>query len=360
MQIGIIGLPLSGKTTVFNLLTEGTAATGGAGGRQQVNVGVARVPDERLEFLASLFHPRKVTPATIQFTDLAGFVPGERDRGRLNDFLQAVRRSDALLHVVRAFADPAVPHALGRVDPARDAADLEAELILADLDLAEKALARLRAQRRPAPAEARQAELLETCRAALEDGRPVRRLSLDPEDEKLLRGYAFLTARPMLLAVNLDEAQLERGDYPGREALREYAAGHEEELVELAGRVEMEIASLDPAERASFLAGYGLEEPGIARLARAAYRALGLISFLTAGEDEVRAWPVRRGATAREAAGRIHSDMERGFIRAEVIAFDDLRRAGSVRAARERGSWRLEGRDYVVQDGDVFTFRFHV
>lgn len=360
MQIGIIGFPLAGKTTVFNLLTGGGASTGGAGGREHVNVGVAKVPDERLDFLACLFHPRKVTPATIQFTDLAGFVPGESDRGKLNEFLQAVRRSDALLHVVRAFADPAVPHALGRVDPARDAADMETELLLADLELAEKALARLQAQKRLSPDDREQAVLLERCRAALEDGRPVRHLGLAPEDEKRLRGYSFLTGRPLLVAVNLDEAQLQAGDYPGRAALQQHAARHGEELVELAGLVEMEIATLSPEDRPAFLAEYGLEEPGIARLARAAFRALDLISFLTAGQEEVRAWPIRRGTTARQAAGKIHSDLERGFIRAEVIAFEDLRRAGSVRVAREQGAWRLEGRDYVVQDGDVITFRFHV
>lgn len=355
MQIGLIGLPLSGKSTLFDLLTGGEASRAGPA---QLRVGVARVPDARLEFLAELFQPRRVVSATIQFTDLVGFLPGRSDRAKVNAFLEGVRRSDALVHVIRVFETPALPHPLGGVDPVRDARDMETELLLADLQAVESAQQRLAAARKKSPEDQARLELLERCRATLEEERPLRELALGEEAWRLLRGYAFLTARPTLVAVNLSEEQLRAGDYPGRDQLAAFCARLGEEPVEFCGTVELEIAALPEADRPAFLAEFGLAEPGIARLARAAYRAVGLISFLTAGEDEVRAWPIRRGSTAREAAGKVHSDMERGFIRAEVIAFDALRAAGSVRAARERGAWRLEGRDYVMQDGDVVTFRF--
>lgn len=359
MQIGIIGLPLAGKTTLFNLLTGGQAAPGG--GRGQVHLGVAKVPDRRLDVLAAMYHPRKVTPATIEFTDIAGFLPGETDRAKLNAFLQGVRRSDALLHVVRAFESATLPHPLGAVDPVRDAREVDTELLLADLQVAEGALARLQVARRRSPEEEAQLALLQRCRAALEAGRPVRDLGLADDEERLLRGYAFLTARPLLVAVNLSEEQLRAGDYPGRAGLADYCRRQGGgEPVEFCGTVEAEIAALDEADREAFLEEYGLAEPGIARIARVAYAALGLISFLTAGEEEVRAWPIRRGLTAKQAAGKVHSDIEKGFIRAEVVAFEDLVAAGSLKAARERGLVRLEGRDYVVRDGDVVVFRFNV
>lgn len=361
MQIGIIGLPLAGKTTLFNLLTGGGAATGGAAGRAQVNVGMAKVPDRRLDVLAAMFHPRKVTPAAIQFTDIAGFVPGEGDKAKLNAFLQGVRKSDALIHVIRTFESERLPHPLGAVDPARDAREVDAELILADLQVAESATARLEAGKRRSKEEEQQFALLERCRASLEEGRPVREMGLDDEAVRLLRGYAFLTERPLLIAVNVSEGELRSGTYTGRDELAAYCAEVGRELVEFCGEVELEIAALeDEADRGTFLAEYGLAEPGIARIARAAYRALGLVSFLTAGEDEVRAWPVRRETPAKQAAGKIHSDIEKGFIRAEVIAFADLEAAGSMKVARERGLLRLEGRDYPVQDGDVVSFRFNV
>lgn len=358
MQIGIIGLPLSGKTTLFNLLT---GAQGASGGRTQVNIGMARVPDPRLDFLARLFNPRKITPATIQFTDTAGFLPGSSDRARLNEFLEAIRRSDALVHVIRAFESESLPHPLGRVDPARDAAEVETELLLADLQVAESAGSRLSAARKRSPEEEAQRPLLERIVSLLGEGRPVRDAGLGEEETRLLRGFGFLTARPMLSAVNLSERQLRADDYEGREAFAAYCGERGEGLVEFCGQVESEIAAIEQEEeRAEFLAEYGLTEPGIARIARAAYRAVGLISFLTAGEEEVRAWPIKDGITARQAAGKIHSDIEKGFIRAEVIAFADLQAAGSVKVARERGLWRLEGRDYVMKDGDVTTFRFNV
>lgn len=356
--MGIIGLPMAGKTTLFNLLTG--AAAGGGGGKAQVNVGMAKVPDRRLDFLAALFHPRKVTPAAIQFTDLAGFLPGQGDRAKLNEFLQGVRKSDALVHVVRTFESESLPHPLGGVDPVRDVEEVDTELLLADLQVAESATDRLRAARKRTKEDEAVLPILERCRAALEEGRAVRELGLGQEEERLLRGYAFLTARPLIVAANLSEEQLRAREYPRRLELQALCARRGYELVEFSGAVELEIAALDEADRAAFLADYGLSEPGIERVAAAAYRALGLISFLTAGEEEVRAWPIRAGTTAKQAAGKIHSDIEKGFVRAEVISFEDLRAAGSVKAARERGAWRLEGRDYVVRDGDIITFRFNV
>lgn len=316
-------------------------------------LGSAKVPDHRLDFLASLFRPRKVTPAQVEFLLLPSHLPGHTERQRLNQFLTEARTVDALCHVIRAFETPELPHPLGEPDAARDAREMEAELILADLGVTESALGRLRAKKRLSPEEEAQLRLLERCREALEEGGRIEALGLGGEEEKLLRGYGFLTARPLILAVNLSEGQLLSRSYPGKEDLP-----GEQEVVEFSGAVEREIALLPPGEREEYLRAYGLEEPGVARLCRAAYRALGLISFLTAGEEEVRAWPLRRGATAREAAGRIHTDMARGFIKAEVVSFSDLEKAGSLREARERGLLRLEGRDYVVQDGDVITFRF--
>lgn len=358
MQIGLIGLPLSGKTTLFDLLTGGHAAAGGGG--RGVNIGVAKVPDERLDYLAGLFRPRKVTQATIQFTDLPGFLPGEGDRAKLKEFLQAVRKSDALVHVIRTFEDESLPHPLGSVSPARDARLVEEELLLADLQVADSAVTRLRSARKRTKEDEAQLPLLERCLDALGNGQPVRELGFGEEEERLLRGYAFLTARPVLIVANLSEDQLRTGRYSGRAELADYCGSQGEELVEVCAGVELEIAALEEPDRSAFMAEYGLTEPGISRVARAAYRALGLISFLTAGEEEVRAWPIRQGTTAKQAAGKIHSDIEKGFIRAEVIAFKDLRMAGSVKAAREQGAWRLEGRDYVVQDGDIITFRFNV
>ncbi|MBE3589252.1 MAG: redox-regulated ATPase YchF [Firmicutes bacterium] len=354
MQLGLLGLPATGKSTLFRLLTGVDPA-----GRERP-VGVAPVPDRRLEVLAEMFHPKKVTPAALQLTELPGFVPGEADRARLNEFFEGVRKSDALLLVVRAFDDPAVPFVKEALDPARDVRELEEDLLLADLERVETVAARLAKNHRRSADEERVLGILQRCREALEAERPLRELGIAEDELAALRGYALLTVKPVIVAVNVGEEHLRSGDYPGREALEAYAAERSLVLVTFSAAVEAEIAELEPEERAAFLAEYGLEAPGVERLARAAYAAMGLISFLTAGEDEVRAWPIRRGTPAREAAGKIHSDIARGFIRAEVVAFEDLVRCGSLKRAREEGLLRLEGKDYVVQDGDVISFRFNV
>ncbi len=348
MDLGLVGLPLAGKTAVLELLS------GGGSGR----VAVARVPDPRLDVLTEMFHPKKRTPATIRLTELAGVPPGRLEKGERNAFFEGVRRADALLHVVRAFADPLVPHPAGSVDPLRDARAVEEELLLADLERVETVAARLEKNRARGREEDLQLEALRLCAQGLGEARPVRVLGLPAEAVRALSGFGLLTAGQELLALNLDEEQLRDGvAFPGLSAWTDSQAVA---LIPFSAKVEAEIAALPPAERADFLGAYGLSEPGADRLARAAYATLGLISFLTAGEDEVRAWPIGAGTTARKAAGRIHSDIERGFIRAEVAAFDDLARVGDWKALREHGLLRLEGQDYIVRDGDIVNFRFHV
>ena len=356
MDIGLIGLPQVGKSLLFRLL-----AGEGRGGPGQATVGMASIPDPRLDRLAALYQPRKITPATMRVTDIPGAVPGE-DRARWNRFLEAVRGADVLVHVVRAFTGDALPHVLGTVDPLRDARLIRDELILNDLAVVENARQRLEATpaRKRRPDDQALLERLPLLQETLEQERPLRELEWTDEDLRLVRGFGLLTLKPLVLAVNVDEAQLGAGTFPGEAGLREAAAGWNEPLITFCGPVEADIAELPAAEREAFMAEYGITEPGVARLARAAYDASGLISFFTAGEEEVRAWPIRRGTTARQAAGKIHSDIERGFIRAEVVAYEDLIRLGSMAAVREAGLLRLEGRDYVVQDGDVILFRFNV
>lgn len=335
MKVGIFGRPGAGKTTTFELLTGAPAGT---------EIGVARVADPRVDFLAGFYHPRKVTYATIEFSDIPAF--------GLHGHLMTLRRSDALLLVLRAFGP--------EPDPYGEASDLVAELALADLELVEKRLERLGANRQNPPGQAREIDALRRCAAVLGEGLPIRLAGLDEDQEKIFRGYDFLTRLPLLLAANVDEPAIREGDYPGRGKLEEFAAARGYPVIPVSARMEAEIMALDPADRQAFLADLGLEETGIERLARAVYDHLGLISFFTVGPDEVKAWTIRRGTTAREAAGKIHSDMERGFIRAEVIAYNDFVEAGSPARAKERGNYRLEGKDYLVSDGDIINFRFNV
>lgn len=348
MDLGLVGLPQSGKSALLSLLA------GGAGGR----VAVARVPDPRLVVLAEIFHPKKVTPATMRLTELPGLLPGRLERGERNAFFEGVRKTDALLHVVRAFDDPAAPHPAGAVDPLRDARAIEEELLLADMERAETLVERLSKNRVRSREEDLQLQALRRCAEGLDGTRPVRLLGLSAEELGLLSGFGLLTARGELLALNVGEEDLRAGRRFA--ALEAWAQENGIPLVTFSARVEAEIAALPPEERAEFLEAYGLTEPGTDRLARAAYASLGLISFLTAGEDEVRAWPVPEGTPARRAAGKIHSDIEKGFIRAEVAAFADLQAVGAWKALRDRGLLRLEGRDYTVRDGDIIEFRFNV
>jgi GTP-binding protein YchF len=356
MQFGILGLPKVGKTTLFNTLTASQEATGKFAAAGGTHVAVARVPDDRLARLRDLFGPRKYTPATVEYVDVPGISKGE---GAESLDLAKLKTVDALLHVVRAFEDPEIPHAGGALDPRSDIATLDLELILADHGLVEKRLGRLAqsAKRGLSPQEEREKALLAgTVLPALEAETPLRRLELAGDDEKLLRGFQLLSAKPMLVVVNVGEAEVAAA------APEAYGLGGPDGLpgVVVSAPIELEISRLSPAEQKEFLSDLGLAEPSLDRVIRASYGLLGLVSFFTVGEDEVRAWTIRRGTSAREAAGAIHSDIERGFIRAEVARWDDLLRLGSIAACREKALLRLEGKEYVVEDGDVVNFRFNV
>ncbi|MGH2466267.1 MAG: redox-regulated ATPase YchF [Candidatus Limnocylindrales bacterium] len=367
MQITIVGLPGAGKTTVFNTLTRGHAETGGYGGLT-VNVGVVRVPDARLTALTDRFKPKREVPADVTYVDLPAPPRPVDGHGGANDLpadqLARLRDADALLHVVRAFDDPAVPHPDGSVDPWRDLERLDLEFTLADLDVAERRLERLRATGRhgtPAEREANEREqaVLERIVPALGAGRPLRDLELGADEAARLRGFRFLTEKPVLILLNLSEA-----DIPKAEAIAAAIRArslHQGVLVDaLSARIEMELAELDDEAAAAFRADLGLAGSSLERVIRLSYRLLGLISFFTAGPDETRAWTIRDGETAVDAAGAIHSDLARGFIRAEVVPVEDLLALGSTAEARRAGKLRSEGKTYRVRDGDVIEILFNV
>lgn len=368
MKVGIIGLPASGKTTVFNALTGGHAEVHAFSGGAQTepNIGVVPVPDWRLDWLSQLYKPKKTTPATVEVVDVAGMVPGHAHKEGFSPQLMAhLRQIDALVHVVRAFTDPAVPHASGSVDPLRDAELLELELILADLAVVDKRLEKLDQEiQRKKGAERTQAEaekdLLGQFKQELTSERPLRQLNLTEDQVKLIKGYTFLSQKPLLLVANVDEAEIEKEDTETLRRLTPFAQGKGAPLLAFCAKTEMEIAQLDEAERGEFLAALGIREPGRDRLVRATYELLDVIPFFTVGEDECKAWTITTGTIAQEAARKIHSDIARGFIRAEVVAFDALKECGNKHVAKEKGMLRLEGKEYVVHDGDVIEFRFAV
>ncbi len=356
MQLGILGLPKAGKTTLFNTLTAAHQATDKFATSAQTHVGVARVPDPRLAALRELFQPRRYVPATVEYVDIPGLRRGE---GGESLDLARLKNVDALVHVVRAFADPEIPHPHGAVDPRDDVATVDLELMLADHSLVERRLERLvqSAKRGLVPEEEKERELLSrVVLPALEGERPLRSLELGPDDERRLRGFQLLSAKPMLLVVNVDEEKVATAD----PAALGITAGEATRVVVVSAPIEEEISRLPGAEQREFLADLGLAEPSLDRLVRASYELLGLVSFFTVGEDEVRAWTVRRGTRAQDAAGAVHSDIARGFIRAEVVRWDDLLRLRSLAACREAGLLRLEGKEYVVEDGEVVHFRFAV
>jgi len=358
MKVGIIGLSSVGKSALFQLLTGSAAAP--PAGRPEPRLGIARVSDRRLELLAQMYKPRKKTPASVEYVDVPGVAKGE---GSALVDLPALRGVDALVHVVRAFESDRVPHPEGSLDPLRDAKMLELELILADLGAVERRLERLDANIKKAhkPDDVAERSVFLKLKQALEGERPLRELELAEEDQRRLRGYSFLSEKPMLLAVNLGEDRIrEAAAFLESSGLAGFAARPRLALCPVAAPIEAEIAQLAPEDAQAFLTDLGLQEPGLDRVIRTSYELLGLISFLTAGEDECRAWTIRQGTRAQLAAGAIHSDIERGFIRAEVVAFQDLVAAGSLSACREKGTLRLEGKDYVVRDGDVINFRFNV
>jgi len=358
LRAGLIGFPSTGKTSLFQLLTSAREAPRTAG-KTEANVGVSRVPDERLDRLTALFNPRKHVPATVEFADIAA-VPGARAGAQALLDVAAFRNADALLHVVRMFRDPAVAHPAGSVDPARDVRAMEDEVILADLGVVERRLERLeRDLKKGTNAELRkEQEVLIVCREALEGGKPLRALNLAGDEAKRLRGFQFLSAKPLLLVLNLDEEDLPHADDAvGLAGLGEFLSGAATRAVPICAKIELEIAQLDPADAAAFMADLGLRESGLDRVIRASYDLLGYISFFTVGEDECRAWSIPLHTPAQLAAGEIHSDIARGFIRAEVVRYEHLLARGTLAACREHGELRLEGKEYVVQDGDVINFR---
>jgi len=357
MKIGLVGLPKSGKTTLFNLLTGSRVSTARHDtGRAEMHAGVARVPDPRVDRLSALFSPRKTTYATFEVVDLAGIARGERAALEARDF----RNADALLHVVRAFTDVT----LGAPEPRRDVEDLETELILSDLEIVERRLERLEAsiRKRRTDAEVREQEILVRLRGALESETPLRAVELSAEEAKVVRGFMFLSQKPILHCLNLDEKQVAEGARAAETfGLASLGDRPHTRVAWASAVIEAEVAELAGEEQQAFLADLGLAEPALNRLLRECYALLGLVSFFTTGDDEVRAWPIVRGTRAQEAAGAIHSDIARGFIRAEVTTYDDLVAAGgSFADVRARGQLRLEGKDYVVQDGDICHFRFNV
>jgi ribosome-binding ATPase len=365
MQIAIVGLAGSGKTTVFNTLTRGNVQTGGFGG-MELHVGVVKVPDPRLDRLAEIFHPKKVVHADVTYVDLPA--PPASTEGHVGteelpaEHLARLRDADALLHVVRAWDDPALPHASGSVNPMRDLEQLDLEFVLADLAVVDRRLERLRGSGRhgtPAEREANERELplLERLRARLVEGHPIRDDALEPDEEKHLRGYRFLTQKPVLILLNVGEGDLAAAPALVAEMTARYP--HRHVLIDLlSARIEMELGQLDPDEAAVFGAELGITASSLDRVIGLSYRLLGLVSFLTAGPDEVRAWPIPDGSTAVDAAAAIHTDLARGFIRAETVLYEDLVALGTMADARRHGRLRSEGRTYRVRDGDVLEILF--
>ena len=365
MKLGIVGLPNVGKSTLFNSLTKaGAESANYPFCTIDPNVGVVAVPDERLKLLGDLYHSKKVTPAVIEFVDIAGLVKGaSKGEGLGNQFLSNIREVDAIVHVVRCFEDSNVVHVDGSVNPLRDIETINLELIFSDLEILERRIAKVAKGARMDKEQAKELAMLERVKERLEDGKLAIGFETEDEDEEeYFKNLNLLTAKPVIYAANVGEEDLanDGADNAGVQAVREYAKETGSEVFAICAQIEEEIAELDDEERQMFLDDLGLKESGLEKLIRASYHLLGLMSFLTSGEDETRAWTIKQGTKAPQAAGKIHTDFERGFIKAEVVNYKDLLENGSLAAAREKGLVRMEGKEYVVQDGDVILFRFNV
>ena len=366
MKLGIVGLPNVGKSTLFNSLTKaGAESANYPFCTIDPNVGVVTVPDERLNVLGEMYHTKKIIPAAIEFVDIAGLVKGaSKGEGLGNQFLANIREVDAIVHVVRCFENSNIVHVDGSIDPHRDIETINLELIFSDLEILERRIAKTTKVARNDKAAAKELALLEKIKAHLEDGKMAKSFDdiNDEDEQQWLESYNLLTYKPVIFAANVAEDDLadDGASNAGVQAVREYAKREDCEVFVVCAEIEQEIAELDDDEKSMFLEELGLKESGLEKLIKASYSLLGLISYLTAGEPEVRAWTIKKGTKAPQAAGKIHSDFERGFIRAEIVSYDDLMACGTYNAAKEKGLVRLEGKDYVVQDGDIILFRFNV
>lgn len=365
MKLGIVGLPNVGKSTLFNSLTKaGAESANYPFCTIDPNVGIVAVPDERLKLLGDMYQSKKVTPAVIEFVDIAGLVKGaSKGEGLGNQFLSNIREVDAIVHVVRCFEDTNVVHVDGSINPLRDIETINLELIFSDIEILERRIAKTTKVARMDKTAAKELDLLERIKAHLEEGKLAKGFETDDEDELLwLSSYNLLTYKPVIFAANVAEDDLanDGADNEGVQAVRQFAKANGSEVFVICAQIEQEIAELDDEEKAMFLEDLGLKESGLEKLIKASYSLLGLISYLTAGEDETRAWTIKVGTKAPQAAGKIHTDFERGFIKAEVVNYKDLLEQGSLSAAREKGLVGMEGKEYVVKDGDVILFRFNV
>ena len=366
MKLGIVGLPNVGKSTLFNSLTKaGAESANYPFCTIDPNVGVVTVPDERLNVLGEMYHTKKIIPAAIEFVHIAGLVKGaSKGEGLGNQFLANIREVDAIVHVVRCFEDSNIVHVDGSIDPLRDIETINLELTFSDLEILERRISKAVRGARNDKTIAKELALMERIKAHLEDGKMAKSFDdiNDEDEQQWLESYNLLTYKPVIFAANVAEDDLadDGASNAGVQAVREYAKREDCEVFVVCAEIEQEIAELDDDEKSMFLEELGLKESGLEKLIKASYSLLGLISYLTAGEPEVRAWTIKKGTKAPQAAGKIHSDFERGFIRAEIVSYDDLMACGTYNAAKEKGLVRLEGKDYVVQDGDIILFRFNV